>query len=217
MKIGRVVAVVAAVAAIVGCSRTTPAVPEAVVPTSSVTSTPRYSPLSQASATPQRMTSATSQRVTNVGGAQGALTCRRGEKAAMAFSDVDAALGARITVLTIRNCGSSVMILPVMPQLRQITEAGARVPVAWQPYDPKARSKRLAPGKVTSWELSWHSNGDCEHRGAWRLEAKVGTTTAMLVGCLDLGSSYALTGESSTGPGGSDAVPVPEAAVRWTD
>ena len=67
----------------------------------------------------------------------------------MAFSDVDAALGARITVLTIRNCGSSVMILPVMPQLRQITEAGARVPVAWQPYDPKARSKPVSYTHLT--------------------------------------------------------------------
>ncbi|MSS46637.1 DUF4232 domain-containing protein [Cutibacterium sp. WCA-380-WT-3A] len=135
----------------------------------------------------------------------------------MGFSDVMAATGARVTRLTIRNCGPSVMVLPVMPQLHQTTEAGKGVPVVWKPYDSAAKPRRLAPGKVTSWELSWRTNGDCEHRGARRLEAKVAAATAILAGCLDLGDSHALTDEASTGPNGSDALPVPEATVRWLD
>lgn len=206
-----VAAAIAATAVASGCSRPIPAVPEAVVPTSSMTATPRYTPR------PRPEPSTSPQRVTSVGGGRGALTCRPGEKLAMGFGDVEEALGARVARLMIRNCGTSTTTVPVMPKLQQSSESGVPVSVTWKPYDPKATPKRLAPGGFSGWELSWHSNGDCEHRGARRLVATEGTTTAALEGCLDLGGSYALTGESSTGPDGSDAVPTPEAAVRLLD
>ncbi|WCC81020.1 hypothetical protein O6R08_03105 [Cutibacterium equinum] len=135
----------------------------------------------------------------------------------MGFGGVEAALGSRVTWLTIRNCSHSTITLPVMPTLRQSSEAGVVVPVTWKPYDPKVAPKRLAPGQLSNWELSWHTNGNCRHRGARRLVATVGTTTAALEGCLDLGGSYALTDESSTGPDGSDAVPAAEGTVRLLD
>lgn len=217
MKVCRVLAVaVAATAVASGCSRPIPAVPEAVVPTSSMTSTPKYSPHPRPhTSRPQPSTSP--QRVTSVGGGGGALTCRQGEKVAMGFDDVGAALGARVTRLMIRNCGTSTMSLPAMPKLQQVTETGEFVPVAWKLGDSKSIPRRLAPGKVSGWELSWHSNGDCEHRGARRLAATVGTTTAILEGCLDLGDVHALTDESSTGPNGSDAIPIPQGTVRFLD
>lgn len=217
MKVCRVLAVaVAATAVASGCSRPIPAVPEAVVPTSSMTSTPKYSPHPRPhTSRPQPSTSP--QRVTSVGGGGTALICEHGEKIAMGFDDVQAALGARVTRLMIRNCGTSTLTLPVMPKLQQATEVGKSVPVAWRPYDSRTASRRLAPGKVSGWELSWHTNGDCEHRGARRLVATVGTTTAVMEGCLDLGDAHALTDESSTGPDGSDAIPIPQGTVRFLD
>ncbi|MDO4411563.1 MAG: hypothetical protein Q4B98_00540 [Cutibacterium sp.] len=136
---------------------------------------------------------------------------------AMGFDDVQAALGERVTRLHIRNCGTSTVTLPVMPELEQSSAEGNPVAVIWRPYDPKAAPKRLAPQQYSGWELSWRTNGNCEQRGARRLVATVGTATGVLEGCLDLGDYHALTDETSTGPHGSDATPAPEGTVRLLD
>lgn len=210
-------AVAVPVLALSGCSRHYAAVPEAVVPSTSPTMTPSYRVPSpgRGSASTRPVPISSPGRVSSVDSVAEALTCRSGERLALGFSGFGAAAGSRGVTLEVLNCTRSAVTVPAMPTLDQASASGARVPVVWGLSDRSAKSRRLAPGASTSWLLEWHTNGDCEHRGARTLTARVGRSTATLTGCLDLGGAWALTSESSTSPGGGDATPVPEATVRW--
>lgn len=166
-----------------GCARAVPAVPEvapgAQVPTGTPISTPSY----QVSGDSQR-----EPMLESSGGKP--LRCTDHTRPAIGFSEVQAATGSRALVVTVLNCTTSPLVVPLLPRIEQRGPNGEAVPVKWEGVDHPA-SRRVAAGAAVELELNWRSNGRCE-RGANTLGVTVAGSTSWLRTCLQLGGPEGL-------------------------
>ncbi|MEO7587390.1 MAG: DUF4232 domain-containing protein [Arachnia sp.] len=179
-------------AALSGCSGPTTAVPAVGIPTSP----PAPSPPPQIT-DPDESTDA--PRVDEIPRRETSepVDCSDAEDVAVSFSPVDAGLGNRWLVLTVRNCSGDPITLPGDPLFEAVNDDGSIYPSSWR-WDEPQGSLVLAPGSDKFVVAHWLSNGRCE-RGVQELRIHLLGETFSEQDCFQFGGDTAPDREGDDG------------------
>ncbi|MDO5736775.1 MAG: DUF4232 domain-containing protein [Propionibacteriaceae bacterium] len=125
------------------------------------------------------------------------VSCDGAGDVAVSFSPVEAGLGNRWLVLTVRNCSAAPITLPAEPVFQAINDDGTIHPAPWR-WDEPQGSLVLEPGNDKFVVAHWLSNGHCE-RGVHELRLQLQGETFSEQDCFQFGGDTAPDREGADG------------------